>query len=71
MNIDPGMVKQVLNTLPYPITKANLVQLAQQKGLNDQVVSVLERLPDKTFNSPQEIQDQLTNLGNVGDLFKL
>jgi len=64
-----AILNQVLNTLPYPISKDNLVQLAQQYGANDQIVSMLERLPDKTFNSPQEIQGALGNFGNLGGMF--
>jgi Protein of unknown function (DUF2795) len=64
-----AIMNQVLNALPYPISKDNLVQLARQYGANDQIVSMLERLPDKTFNSPQEIQGILGNLGNLGGMF--
>jgi hypothetical protein len=70
MSFDPAaMANQVLNALPYPISKDNLVQLAREHGANDQVVSMLERLPDKTFNSPQEIQGALGNLGGLGGMF--
>lgn len=70
MSFDPAaIVNQVLNALPYPVSKDNLVQLAQQYGANDQIVSMLERLPDKTFNSPQEIQGALGNFGNLGGMF--
>jgi Protein of unknown function (DUF2795) len=70
MSFDPAaIVNQVLNALPYPVSKDNLVQLAQQYGANDQIVSMLERLPDKTFNSPQEIQGALVNFGNLGGMF--
>jgi len=64
-----AIMNQVLNALPYPISKDNLVQLARQYGANDQIVSMLERLPDKTFNSPQEIQDLLGKFGNLGGMF--
>jgi len=71
MNIDPGAINQVLGTLPYPIGKANLIQLARQHGVNDQVVGMLDKLPDKTFNSSQEVQELLSGgLGNLGGLFK-
>jgi Protein of unknown function (DUF2795) len=70
MSFDPAaMANQVLNALPYPISKDNLVQMARQYGANDQIVSMLERLPDKTYNSPQEIQGDLGNLGGLGGLF--
>jgi hypothetical protein len=63
MNIDPGMVNQLLGALQYPISKNSLIQTAQQKGANNQVISVLQRLPDKTFNSPQDVQNALSKLG--------
>ncbi|MBV9228078.1 MAG: DUF2795 domain-containing protein [Chloroflexi bacterium] len=72
MNIDPGIVSQVLNqvltAIPYPISKADLIQRARQAGANDQVLGILERLPDKTFNSPQEVQSALQGLGGLGNL---
>ncbi len=73
MNIDPGHINQLLNHVPYPIGKANLLQFAQQHGANDQIMGVLNRLPDKTFHSAQEVQDALGGLGNIGNLggFKL
>jgi hypothetical protein len=69
MNIDPGMVNQVLSSLPYPISKDQLVQMARQKGASDQIVNILDRLPNLTFNSPQDVQGALTNPGNLGDMF--
>jgi hypothetical protein len=70
MNIDPGMVNQLLGALPYPIDKNKLIQVAQQRGANNQIVSILQRLPDKSFNSPQDIQNALGNMGNLGNIFK-
>jgi Protein of unknown function (DUF2795) len=71
MNIDPGMVNQVLSALPYPVSKDQLVQLARQHGVNDQIVGILDRLPGQTFNSPQEIQSALTNPGTLGGMLHL
>jgi Protein of unknown function (DUF2795) len=73
MNLDPGQLNQVLSRVPYPIGKAQLVQFAQQHGANEQIIGLLDRLPDKTFNSQQEVQDTLGGLGNLGNLggFKL
>jgi len=64
---------QLLSHIPYPISTHDLVQLAKQHGANDQIVSMLERLPEKTFNSPEDIQNtfgSLRNLENLGG-FKL
>ena len=70
MNLDPGQLSQLLSRVPYPIGKAQLVQFAQQHGANEQIICLLDRLPDKTFNSQQEVQDSLGGLGNLGG-FKL
>jgi Protein of unknown function (DUF2795) len=70
MNLDPQMVNQLLNAIPYPISKTNLIQMAQQIGANDQIIGMLRRLPDKTFNSPQDIQKALEGMGNIGQSSK-
>jgi uncharacterized protein DUF2795 len=73
MNFDAGLLNQLLDHIPFPISKADLVRTAQQRGANDQIMGLLNHLPDKTFNSSQEVQDSLGGLGNLGNLggFKL
>jgi len=71
MNFDPGQLGQLLNQIPYPIDTAQLKQLAQQHGANAEIMSLIDRLPDKTFNSAQDIQDSFGGLGNLGDLGNL
>ena len=68
MNFDLGQAMQLLDHVPYPIGKSHLVQFAQQHGANEQIMGMLERLPDKTFNSSQEVKDMLGGLGNLGNL---
>ena len=64
MSINSGQISQLLNKIPFPIGKADLVRQAQQMGANHQIISTLERLPDKTFNSSQELQKERGNLGS-------
>jgi hypothetical protein len=73
MGIDLGQVDQLLNKISYPINTSGLVQFAKQHGANDQIISILERLPDQTFNSPDDIKNTFGNLKNLGNLggFKL
>ena len=68
MNFDLGQLTQLLDHVPYPIGKAQLVQFAQQRGANEQIMGMLDHLPDKTFNSSQEVKDALGGLGNLGNL---
>jgi hypothetical protein len=71
MNFDPGQLTQVLDHVPYPIGKTQLVQFAQQHGANEQLMGILNQLPDKTFNSSQEVKDALGGLGGLGNLGNL
>lgn len=71
MNFDPGQLNQMLNMIPYPVGKSQLVQMAQQFGANEQIMGLINQLPDKTFNSAQELQDAIGGLGNLGDLGNL
>jgi len=68
MNFDLGQIAQVLDHVPYPIGKSHLVQFAQQQGTNEQIMGMLEHLPDKTFNSSQEVKDALGGFGSLGNL---
>lgn len=68
MNIDPGQLNQLMNRIPFPIGKQQLVDLAKQHGANDQITGALNKLPDKTYNSPQDLQKELGGLGGLGKI---
>ncbi len=69
MNIDLGFVNQILSQAHFPIGKNDLIQFAQQRGANDQIIGALQQLPDKTFNSAQDILGSLgggqANIGGI------
>ena len=68
MNINPGQLNQLLNFVPYPIGKTQLIDFVRQYGANDQIIGLLERLPDFTFNSAQDVQNAMSGgLGNLGN----
>jgi Protein of unknown function (DUF2795) len=73
MNFDPGQLNQLLSHVPFPMSKTDLIQFAQQHDANDQIMGLLNHLPEKTFNSSQEVQVALGGLGNLENLggFKL
>jgi hypothetical protein len=68
MNIDLGQLNPLLNQLQFPISKDELIRSVQQKGASNEVVSQLQRLPDKTFNSLQDVQSAIGGLGNIGGI---
>jgi hypothetical protein len=71
MNLDSGQINQMLSMIPYPVGKAQLVQFAQEHNTNAQIMTVLQMLPDKTYNSAQDIQNDLGSLGSLGNLGNL
>ncbi|HLI71474.1 MAG TPA: DUF2795 domain-containing protein [Ktedonobacteraceae bacterium] len=59
-----GMLDKVLSSLPYPLDKNELVTQAQRAGANQQIVNAMQQaLPDKTFNSPEEIKNSIQRAG--------
>ena len=74
MNMNPDMIDQLLNNIPYPIGKTELVNMAKQHGANDQIAGLLDHLPDKTYNNANELKGDfggiLGKFGNLGGGFK-
>ncbi|GCE18717.1 DUF2795 domain-containing protein [Dictyobacter kobayashii] len=68
MNINPGQIDQMLNSIPYPISKDSLIQQARQFGANDQIIGMLDKLPDKTFNSADDLKSSFSGFGNLGGM---
>jgi hypothetical protein len=61
-----GQLDKMLSTLPYPLDKDELVMQAQQAGANPQVLSAIKQaLPDKTFNSAEEIKTSIQRTGQT------
>ncbi|HTK06253.1 MAG TPA: DUF2795 domain-containing protein [Ktedonobacteraceae bacterium] len=62
MNFDAKLLNQLLSTLRFPVSRDDLLEVARQSGLDDMAISDLEALlPDKTFNSANEILDFIPN----------
>jgi hypothetical protein len=62
MNIDMNLVNQILSKIHYPISKAKIVEEAQKHNVSPQVMGVLQQLPDKQYNSQQELENQLKSV---------
>lgn len=61
-----GQLDRMLSTLPYPLDKNEVVAQAQQAGANPQVVNAIKQaLPDKTFNSAEEIKTSIQRTGQT------
>jgi hypothetical protein len=70
MNFDPKQINQLLNNIQFPIDKAQVIQMARQRGLNDQVITMMEKtLPDIKFQTVSDLQSRLSGIvGKIGGM---
>ncbi|MHB0856395.1 MAG: DUF2795 domain-containing protein [Anaerolineae bacterium] len=54
-DISPIRVQQHLKGIHYPADKKKLVQQAKDNKAPEEVVSLIERMPEQTYNSPAEV----------------
>jgi hypothetical protein len=52
-------VERYLGGIHYPAAKQNLVNNAQGKGAPNDVMNLISKLPDKTYNSPIDITKEI------------
>ncbi len=58
-HVSPAIVEKYLAGVHYPSEKKNLVNNAQDKDAPDDVMDLLNKLPDKTYNSPIDITKEI------------
>jgi hypothetical protein len=58
-HVSPAIVEKYLAGMHYPAEKKRLVDNAQNKSAPDDVMNVINKLPDKTYNSPIDITKEM------------
>jgi hypothetical protein len=58
-NMSPVEVQKYLSGLDYPAEKDEIVGYAEDQGAEDEILQVLQRLPEKTYNAPAEVSEEL------------
>ena len=53
-------IVQFLEGLHFPVSKQQIIQQARQKNAPPEVLGLLNQLPEKQFNSLQELQQLAT-----------
>lgn len=61
-NVNPVQVEKFLGGVNYPASKQDLVKHAQQHGADQNVTSLLQRLPDKQYNAPTDVSEAIGKL---------
>ena len=50
-------IQQYLRDIDFPVEKQDLIQHAREKNAPDEVVSVLEKVPDGQYSNPADVSD--------------
>ncbi len=60
--INPKTVQQFLGEVDYPITKNELIDQAREHGADEEIVDILDLIPQSRFESPIEVSKALGNI---------
>jgi hypothetical protein len=55
--VNPIQVQKFLGGIDYPADKDTLLRAAKDHGADDDVMDTLNRLPEKKFNSPNDVSE--------------
>jgi hypothetical protein len=57
MAVNPIQLQKYLSGIDYPATKQELIERAQQKGADKNVLETLKSLGRDEFNSPNDVSE--------------
>lgn len=58
----PIQVQKFLGGVDYPADTSSLVKRAKDNGADENVLNALNRMPGRTFNSPNDVSEEMGKL---------
>ncbi|MDR0372037.1 MAG: DUF2795 domain-containing protein [Nitrososphaerota archaeon] len=58
-HVSPAIIVKYLKGMRYPADKKNMISSAQSKDAPEDVMNLISKLPDKTYNSPIDITKEI------------
>ncbi|MCC2660586.1 MAG: hypothetical protein K0R37_1360 [Arthrobacter sp.] len=58
---NPIQIQKFLGGIDYPATRDALIERAQESGADGNVISALENLPDKEYDSPTAVSSAISD----------
>ncbi|MDR1992233.1 MAG: DUF2795 domain-containing protein [Nitrososphaerota archaeon] len=58
-HVSPAIVVKYLKGMGYPVNKKTMISSAQSKDATEDVIDLISKLPDKTYNSPIDITKEI------------
>lgn len=59
----PIEVQKYLHGLEYPAQREEIIDKAEEEGADDEILNLLQQLPDKEYESPIEVSSAVSKLG--------
>lgn len=55
-------MNEVLNDVVYPASKEEIVKMAQEGGLSDQEMEMLNKIPEQTYDDKNAVVEQVSQM---------
>lgn len=55
-------VQKALSGISYPASKQDLAEHARGNGVDERVLKVLEKVPDRSYSGPDEVSKAVTEV---------
>lgn len=59
--VNPIQIQKFLSGVDYPADKADLLQAAEENGADDAVLSMLQCLPEQSYDGPTAVSEEISN----------
>jgi hypothetical protein len=59
---NPIQLQKHLSGIDYPAGEQDLIDAAREQGADEEVLSTLERLPDRQYDGPNAVSAEVGNL---------
>ena len=59
----PIEVQKYLHGLEYPAQREEIIDKAEEEGADEDILALLQQLPDKEYESPVELSSAVAKLG--------
>ncbi|MPZ13106.1 MAG: DUF2795 domain-containing protein [Chloroflexi bacterium] len=60
--LNPVQAQKFLKGLDYPVHKGKLVEAARTQGADENVLNTLQSMPERRFNSPNDVTEEIGKL---------
>ena len=58
--VSSAELQKYLKDIDYPVDKEQLVEHAKQHGANQDVISLIEKMPEQEYNSPVDVNKAMS-----------